>query len=108
MILLQSFVAIPSFIHFGAQNLYSSVTVDWYKSPLRLAWETVIIEIIRLLSYVFYNTSFYVSLLCSRGFRKQVLRSLGMKRYAKRVHPVITNIQAKSSNKIRKTEQRES
>ena len=58
MLVLQSFVAIPSFIPYGAQNLYSSVTVDWYKSPLRLAWENVIIETIRLLSYVFYNTSF--------------------------------------------------
>lgn len=80
MLFLQSFMAIPSFVPFGAQNLYTSITRDWYKSPLRLAWEDVIIETIRLASYLFYSTSFYVSFCSSRGFRKQVYYSLGLKR----------------------------
>jgi hypothetical protein len=66
----QSFVSIPSYLPFGAQNLCSSITDSWYKSPLRLAWENVIIEIIRLCSYLFNSTSFYVSLLSTRGFRR--------------------------------------
>ena len=83
MILLQSFVAIPSFIPYGAQNVYSSITQNWYKSPLRIAWENVVIESIRLLSYIFYSSSFYVSFLSSRGFRKAFYQSIGRKRTEK-------------------------
>ncbi|CAF1077075.1 unnamed protein product [Adineta ricciae] len=83
MITLQSFVAIPSFLPFGAQNLYSSITRYWPKSPLYAAWENIIIETIRLFSYLFYSTSFYVCLISSRGFRKQALDSFGIKRYNK-------------------------
>ncbi|CAF0916126.1 unnamed protein product [Adineta steineri] len=90
MILLQSFVAIPSFIPFGAQNLYTSLSRGWYKTPLRLAWEDVIIETIRLFSYLFYSTSFYVSLYSSRGFRKQVLHSLRIKKYKPQPHITTT------------------
>ncbi|CAF0989642.1 unnamed protein product [Adineta steineri] len=90
MILLQSFVAIPSFIPFGAQNLYTSLSRGWYKTPLRLAWEDVIIETIRLFSYLFYSTSFYVSLYSSRGFRKQVLHSFRIKRYKPQPHITTT------------------
>jgi hypothetical protein len=107
MLLLQSFVAIPSFLPYGAQNLYSSLTGDWYKSPLRLAWENVIIELIRLFSYLFYSTSFYVSLISSRGFRRQVLQSLGIKKFTKHGQPLNANGQIKTTNTFGKTEQRE-
>jgi hypothetical protein len=93
MLLLQSFAAIPSFIPFGAQNLYSNITQNWYKSPLRLAWENVIIETIRLFSYLFYSTSFYVSFCSSRGFRKQVLYSTGIKRHKKPANQTNTPFQ---------------
>ena len=107
MLLLQSFVAIPSFLPFGAQNLYSSITDGWYKSPLRLAWENVIIETIRLFSYLFYSTSFYVSLYSSRGFRRQVWHFLEMKRNTSHIHPLNTTAQIRSTNILGKTEQRE-
>ena len=81
MILLQSFVAIPSFLPYGAQNLYTTISQGWYKSPLRLAWENVIIETIRLFSYVFYSTSFYVSFISSQGFRRALYQALGLKRF---------------------------
>jgi hypothetical protein len=81
MILLQSFIAIPSFLPFGAQNLYTSITLYWYKPPLYLAYENLFVELIRLFSYLFYSTSFYISFLSSRAFRKQILHSLGIKRY---------------------------
>jgi len=80
MVLLQSFIAIPSFIPFGLQNLYTSIALSWYKPPLYQAWENIIVEVIRLFSYVFYSTSFYVSFLSSRGFRQQILYSLKIKR----------------------------
>ena len=103
MLLLQSAIAIPSFLPYGVQNFYSSITQNLYKSPLRLAWENVIIELIRLLSYVFYSTSFYISLFSSRGFRRQVLHSLRIKKFT-RVQPVNTQAQLKPTNTIRKTE----
>lgn len=81
MLLLQSLIAIPSFVPYGAQNLYSSFTQGWYKSPLRIAWENVIIEAIRLFSYVFYSTSFYVSFMSSQGFRRALFQALGLKRF---------------------------
>jgi hypothetical protein len=108
MLLLQSFIAIPSFLPFGAQDLYSSITLNWYKSPLRLAWESVFIQLIRLFSYLFYSTSFYVSCFSSRGFRRQVLHSLAIKRYTAHSDPVNTNGQIISTNITRKTEQKES
>ncbi len=106
MLLLQSFVAIPSFLPFGAQNLYSSITLTWHKSPMRLAWENVFIELIRLFSYLFYSTSFYVSFLCSRGFRRQVFLTLKIKRFTNEVHPIGTNNQLKSTNTTRKAERK--
>jgi len=80
MILLQTFVAIPSFLPYGAQNLYSSITLNWHKSPLYTAYENVFVELIRLFSYLFYSTSFYISCLSSIGFRRQVLYILRIRR----------------------------
>ncbi|CAF1139666.1 unnamed protein product [Adineta steineri] len=80
MILLQSFVAVPSFLPFGAQNLYSSITLYWNKAPLYVAYENIFVELIRLFSYLFYSTSFYISCLSSPGFRKQVLYILKIRR----------------------------
>jgi hypothetical protein len=105
MLLLQSFVAIPSFLPYGAQNLYSSITLNWYKSPMRLAWENVFVELIRLFSYLFYSTSFYVSFFCSRGFRRQVFISLTIKRFTREVQPTMTHTQVKLTNITRKIEQ---
>ncbi|CAF4028863.1 unnamed protein product [Rotaria sordida] len=104
MLLLQSFVAIPSFFPFGAQNLYSSITEDWYKSSLRVAWENVIIELIRLFSYLFYSTSFYVSFFSSRGFRKTVFQVLRIERFQKPTDPTNANVQMISINVTRKIE----
>jgi hypothetical protein len=80
MILLQSFVAVPSFLPYGAQNLYSSITLYWNKSPIYTAYENVFVELIRLFSYLFYCTSFYISCLSSIGFRRQVLYILRIRR----------------------------
>lgn len=106
MVLLQTLVAFPSFLPFGAQNLYSSITLNWYKSPLRLAWDNIIIEMIRLLSYVFYNTSFYISFSSSPGFRRQVFRSLRLHKCTRRIDPMQLNIQFNSTNTLRNVKQR--
>lgn len=80
MILLQSFVAIPSFVPFGAQNLYTSITRYWIKTPYYLSYENIFVELIRLFSYLFYSTSFYISCISSPGFRKQILHITRIRR----------------------------
>lgn len=100
MLLLQSFVSVPSFLPYGAQNLYSSLSENWYKSPLRLAWETMIIEIKRLFSYLFCSTSFFISLMSSRGFHRQVLQSLRIKQYKRRAGPANTLVRQMSTHNV--------
>ncbi|CAF3214797.1 unnamed protein product [Rotaria sp. Silwood2] len=80
MVLMQTFTAIPSFVPYGTELLYSNLSQNWYKSPLRRAWEAVVIETIHLLSYFFFSTSFYISIASSRGFRHQIMSSLRMKK----------------------------
>lgn len=81
MLFLQSLVAIPTFLLYGAQITYSSVTETWYKTPERLAWETIFIEFIRLSSYIFNGTSFYISFITGRNFRRAIFRLIGIKRF---------------------------
>ncbi|CAF1345280.1 unnamed protein product [Adineta steineri] len=72
MLLWQTFVAIPAFIPYAALLIYSSITANWSKSAEYVAWENVFAETIRLLSYTFFSTQFYVTLISSQGIRKQV------------------------------------
>lgn len=102
MLLLQSFVAMPSFLPYGAQNLYSTITQDMYKSPLRLAWESIIIEIIRLFSYFFYSSSFYVSFGSSRGFRRAFFHALRIRSCRKTIDPTTNPTQTISTTANRK------
>jgi hypothetical protein len=79
MLFLDIFVAMISFLPYAAQLIYINVTQTWSKSPLRVAWENIITEIINLLSYIFFSTSFYVSIISLTGFRNQLLRTIGLK-----------------------------
>ncbi|CAF1645241.1 unnamed protein product, partial [Didymodactylos carnosus] len=74
MLLLQTVIAMISFIPYSIQLLYSLITEQQYKSAERLAWENLIIHIIRLLSYSYYCFSFYVYLKSSETFRKQFIQ----------------------------------
>lgn len=78
MVFLEIFVAMISFLPYAAHLIYINVTDTWPKSPLRVAYETVIIETIRLLSYTFFTCPFYVSMIAISGFRRQLLVSLGL------------------------------
>ena len=79
MLLVQSFIELVSYVPYGASVLYSNITDGWDKSNLRVAWEQLIIYICRMASYLFAVSSFYVSMLANRGFRKQFFRSFGIK-----------------------------
>lgn len=58
MILMQTLTAIPSFIPYGSQLLYANITQYSYKTPLRIAVESVVTEIIHLLSYFFFGARY--------------------------------------------------
>ncbi|CAF3519205.1 unnamed protein product [Adineta steineri] len=84
MLIWQTFVAIPAFIPYAALLIYSSISTNWSKSDEWLASENIVAETIRLLSYTFFSTQFYVLIISSHGIRKQVL-NIFIKRYT--IHP---------------------
>lgn len=61
MLLMQTLVAIPSFLPYGGELLYTNLSQDWYKTPIRRAWEAVMIETIHLLSYLFFGVRYGTS-----------------------------------------------
>ncbi|CAF1385137.1 unnamed protein product [Adineta ricciae] len=80
MLFLDIFVAMISFLPYAANLIYGNITGSWSKSALQVAWENVIGEIINLLSYTFFSTSFYVSIISLTGFRDQLLRAIRLKK----------------------------
>jgi hypothetical protein len=76
---LQTLVAIPAFLPYAIQLIYSNMTENWNKSAEWRAWENVCVETIHLLSYAFFSTQFYVSFMASSGIRKQILKRFGIK-----------------------------
>lgn len=91
MLLLQSILAIINYVPFGVYILYYMFTDGWIKSPLRIAWEQLIIAFIRLSSYLFAAGSFYVSMASNCSFRKQFLSMIGMKNFVSPVIPTSTD-----------------
>lgn len=94
MFFLQSILAIVNYVPFGIYILYYMFTDGWIKSPLRLAWEKLIISFIRLSSYLFPAASFYVSITSNHSFRKQFLSSFRIRRV---IHPASI---ANTSNRL--------
>ena len=80
MLFLQSLVAIIAYVPYATAVLYFNITGTWNKSSVRQAWEQLIGQIIRLCSYLFASTGFYISMMSNCGFRKQFMRSFGIKR----------------------------
>ncbi len=77
MLILQSIITVITYVPYGFELAYTSVTGQWLKSPLRQAGEKVFTESTHLLSYVFFASSFYILLFSNNGFRKQLKHSLG-------------------------------
>jgi hypothetical protein len=76
MLFMNIVVAVISFLPYAAQLIYTNITQNWSKSPSRVAWENVIMAIINLLSYIFFSSPFYVSIVAFSGLRQQLLRTL--------------------------------
>jgi hypothetical protein len=74
-LLLESLIAMITYIPYAMELIYSNATKEQQKSPWRLAWENVFVEFIHLLSYLFFASTFYVSLFANVGFRRQVRKA---------------------------------
>ncbi|CAF2049860.1 unnamed protein product [Rotaria magnacalcarata] len=72
MLILQTIIALITYIPFAIQLIYSNITQHWPKSTLRNAQESVFAQLTHLLSYTFFATSFYISIITNVGFRRQI------------------------------------
>jgi hypothetical protein len=76
MLTSESLITIVTYIPYASQLTYANITQYWFKTPLQLAWESVFTELIHLFSYVFFATSFYVSIISNNGFNREIKRLL--------------------------------
>ncbi|CAF1128073.1 unnamed protein product [Adineta steineri] len=81
MLVTESIIAVITYFPYAVQLTYSNITQTWYKTPLQIAWENVFIELIHLLNYVFFATSFYVSLISNVGFRRKIKQLLKINKH---------------------------
>ncbi|UJR20094.1 hypothetical protein I4U23_023228 [Adineta vaga] len=81
MLIAESLIAVITYVPYAIELTYENITQHWYKSPLFLAMENVFTELIHLLSYIFFATSFYVSLFSNVAFRRDIKRSLTIEKY---------------------------
>ena len=82
MLTIESLIAIITYVPYATELSYINITENWSKTSLRVAWENLFTELIHLLSYVFFATSFYVSLFSNVGFRRKIKRILRMKTHS--------------------------
>ncbi|CAF2965311.1 unnamed protein product [Rotaria sp. Silwood2] len=71
MLLLQIIIAITTRVPYAVQLIYTNITQSWPKSALQIAIENVMVELVHLLSYTFFTSSFYVSFISNNGFRQK-------------------------------------
>ncbi|CAF4233559.1 unnamed protein product, partial [Rotaria sordida] len=90
MLILESLIAIITYAPYATQLTYANITQQSNKTPLRLAWEKLFTELIHLFSYVFFATSFYVSIISNVGFRRKIKKILKMKMYKRSANHAVT------------------
>lgn len=74
MLMLQSIVAIISFLPYGIEIIYDHATETYDKSSLQLAIDKIIGQVTHTLLYTFFASSFHISILSSSGFRREIKR----------------------------------
>ena len=72
MLILQSIITITTYLPYAAELIYTNISRNWSKSSLQKAQEKIFTELMHLLSYVFFASSFYVSIISNIGFRRQI------------------------------------
>ncbi|CAF1295948.1 unnamed protein product [Adineta steineri] len=74
MLIPQLMIIIISGIPFSINTIYSISTSSIHKDPLRLAIESLILQLVRLLFYLNYVCSFYIYILMSSEIRQEFKR----------------------------------
>jgi hypothetical protein len=77
MLLLQSIIAAITYFPYASELIYTNVSQYWSKPSLQKAQEKVFVEFIHILSYAFFASSFYVSIISNIGFRRQFKNCFG-------------------------------
>lgn len=85
MLILQSIISTITYGPYAVNLIYGNATEDDDKSALRIAQENVFFQATDLGSYIFFTTSFYVSMISSSGFRRQFKKVIWNR---KRIRPV--------------------
>ncbi|CAF0815793.1 unnamed protein product [Adineta steineri] len=80
MLISESLITIITYIPYAIELTYLNISQTWYKTPLQLAWEKISTELIDLISYIFFATSFYVSIISNIGFRRTIKQILCTKK----------------------------
>ncbi len=91
MMLIQMSVLLNSGIPAGIYLTYTLITQYNTKTPLRLAYESVILIFLTLLTYFTNGISFWIYLFASKTFRKHLKGFIfGCKLFQNRIRPIFT------------------
>ncbi|CAF1338361.1 unnamed protein product [Adineta ricciae] len=74
MLLLQSIIAIISFLPYGCRLLYKQILHSYDVTSLYRIIDHIIGALTRVLSFTFFASSFYISLISNNGFRRKIKR----------------------------------
>ena len=72
MLILQSIITIITYGPYAIELIYTNATQYVPKSALQKAQEKLFVELIHIVSYIFFASSFYVSMMSNVGFRRQM------------------------------------
>ncbi|CAF3491026.1 unnamed protein product [Rotaria sp. Silwood1] len=72
MLILQSIITIITYVPHAVELIYTNLSQNWSKSCFQRAEEKVLVEFANLLSYTFFVSSFYISIILNNGFRRHI------------------------------------
>ncbi|UJR20424.1 hypothetical protein I4U23_023555 [Adineta vaga] len=74
MLILQSVITIITYVPFAVELIYTNVTQYWTKTSYQTAIDKIVTELTHILSYIFFASSFYISIMTNGGFRREIKR----------------------------------
>ncbi len=92
MLILQSSIVVITYVPYSINLGYTEITRYKLKSQFRIGSENIFSELAHLCSYIFFASSFYVSILTNIGFRRQLKRSLNILTNTDILQPPVTTV----------------
>jgi hypothetical protein len=80
MLLLQSLITIITYVPYATNLIYTEITQYWPKSNIRIARENLFYELAHLFAFLFFASSFYISIMSNVGYRRQIRNSFRRKK----------------------------